>query len=173
MSNNQMQPNSAFSRIAQGLVKRLLSPVTIRNGDQAIQTTALWDTGATNTCISKSVIIDLNLVSTGRKTIHTPSGQAIQSTYLVDIDLPNNVPIRQIPVFGSELDSQGIGALIGMDIIGAGDFAVSNYENKTSFTFRMPSIKRTDYVEEIKAANVKASIALHGKGNTRKRHKKK
>ena len=30
--------------------------------------------------------------------------------------------------------------LIGMDIINLGDFAVSNHNGKTTFSFRMPSV---------------------------------
>ena len=52
-----------------------------------------------------------------------------------------------------------------------GDFAVSNNEGKLVFTFRVPSIKTTDYVAEAKVADIKARIPQHGKGNTRKRHK--
>lgn len=171
MVNNRMIPNSAFTTTAPALVNRLLNHVTIKNGDVSFETVALWDTGATNTCISQGLVSKLNLIPTGRKTVCTPSGQAIQSTYLVDIDLPNNVHIQQIPVFGSELDSQGIGVLIGMDIICRGDFSVSNFKGVTTFTFRMPSIKKTDYVAEINAENIRSKIPTHGKGNTRKRHK--
>ena len=36
--------------------------------------------------------------------------------------------------------------LIGMDIINLGDFAVSNVEGSTCFTFRMPSLEEFDFV---------------------------
>ena len=39
--------------------------------------------------------------------------------------------------------------LIGMDIIGQGDFAISNKNRKTVFSFRMPSQERIDFVEQI------------------------
>ena len=35
--------------------------------------------------------------------------------------------------------------LIGMDIIGSGDFAVTNSENKTVMTYRIPSVSRIDF----------------------------
>ena len=35
--------------------------------------------------------------------------------------------------------------LIGMDVICMGDFAVSNYNGRTAFTFRMPSMNETNY----------------------------
>jgi len=39
-------------------------------------------------------------------------------------------------------------ALIGMDIIGKGDFAVTNKDGKTTFTFRIPSIECIDFVKQ-------------------------
>jgi hypothetical protein len=36
--------------------------------------------------------------------------------------------------------------LIGMDIISAGDFVVTNYEGKTVFSFRIPSCECIDFV---------------------------
>jgi len=46
----------------------------------------------------------------------------------------------------------GADALIGMDIIGRGDFAISNFEGKTAFTYRTPSVAKTDYVEAMNKA---------------------
>lgn len=37
-----------------------------------------------------------------------------------------------------------------MDIIRLGDLSISNFNNDTVVTFRMPSSKRTDYVDESK-----------------------
>ena len=77
-----------------------------------------------------------------------------------------------VAVVDTEIGDQGIDLLIGMDIISMGDFAVSNHAGKLVFTFRVPSIKTTDYVAEAKAADIKARIQQHGKGATRQRHKK-
>lgn len=37
-----------------------------------------------------------------------------------------------------------------MDIIRHGDFAITNINNCTTFSFRTPSIKEIDYVKEYK-----------------------
>lgn len=58
--------------------------------------------------------------------------------------------------------------LIGMDIINKGDFAVSNYQNKTVFSFRMPSESLMDFVTGIKWAN-----AIKQKNAPKGRRKKK
>jgi hypothetical protein len=38
----------------------------------------------------------------------------------------------------------GTGVLIGMDIIGQGDFAISNYEGRTKFSFRIPTLEHIE-----------------------------
>ena len=48
-----------------------------------------------------------------------------------------------------ELSNDGsVGALLGMNIISTGDFAVSNYRGRTKFTFRSPSIAHVDYTKK-------------------------
>lgn len=37
--------------------------------------------------------------------------------------------------------------VIGMDVISQGDFAISNFEGKTIFTFRCPSVAKIDFKE--------------------------
>ncbi len=90
---------------------------------------------------------------------------------MVDIILPNDVKISDICVCDSDIGQQNLGVLVGMDIITQGDFAVSNCYGKTVFTFRVPSIQRTDY---IKQENFKKIIGVkHGDGNKKKKKHKK
>ncbi len=51
-------------------------------------------------------------------------------------------------MIGSEIGNQGIDLLIGMDIIGLGDFAVTNLNGVTQFTFRLPSVESIDFVNQ-------------------------
>ena len=169
--NRVLPPHSSFTSTQTPIQFRLISRATVRTANGQVEGKAQWDTGATNTCISKKVVDDLKLIPTGRKTVHTPSGNAIQNTYLVDIELPNNVTMTNVMVFGSEIGAQGIDVLIGMDIISRGDFAVSNFEGTTKFSFRSPSVKHTDFVQETNASNIMGKIQTHGQGSTRKRHK--
>ena len=81
----------------------------------------------------------------GINSIFTPAGEKIVNTYRLNIMLPNNVTAKNIVVCDSDIDGLKIGALIGMDIICHGDFAVSNFKGKTAFTFRIPSQKKIAY----------------------------
>lgn len=157
----------AFTITNTVLAKQLRTDATVFYNGKNITVPALWDTGATGTCISTSVANALGLVPTGLQSIKTPSGESTVSTYLVDIRLPNGVGIRDVPVCGSKIGDQGLGLLIGMDIIINGDFAISNYNGKTVFTFRIPSKQTTDYVKQITAE--KAIGPRHGSGTRKKK----
>lgn len=127
---------------------------------------ALWDTGATRTCISLNVAKDLGLIPTGKRNIQTPSGKGVVNTYLVSITLPNNVHLEDVEVCDSAIGEQGIGVLIGMDIITRGDFSVSNYNGKTMFSFRIPSRSITDYVAQLRTEKL---IGTHGSKKKKKK----
>ena len=49
----------------------------------------------------------------------------------------------------AQTDLTGIDVLIGMDIINRGDFAVSNRNGKTMFSFRIPSMSDFDFQSEL------------------------
>ncbi len=154
------------SKSTSGLSLQLKNEVNIISGGEKMEFVALWDTGATGTCISHDVVKKLHLQPVGKQSIRTPSGFATVNTYLVDIELPNSVVVKEVCVCESEIGSQGIGALIGMDIITKGDFAVSNYNGKTVFSFRVPSETITDYVSQFRAKRIAGS---HGRGKRKKK----
>lgn len=140
---------AAFTTSYSGLSKKLINNAEIVYQGRTFKTKfAQWDTGATDTCISENVVKSLNLVPIGLTNIQTPSGSKTVYRYIVDIILPSNVTIKDVEVNDCDIGKQGIDILIGMNIISLGDFAVSNYQNQTKFSFRIPSEKHTDYVQE-------------------------
>lgn len=156
----------AFTTRNSGLARQLINQATISCDSKKATATALWDTGATGTCISTDIVNQLGLIPTGKKTIQTPSGSSQVSTYLVTITLPNNVNVTDVEVCDSEIGSQGIGMLIGMDIITLGDLSVSNYEGETHFSYRIPSRERTDYVAKLRMESLIGP--KHGPGKRKK-----
>lgn len=135
----------SFTTRCQGKSLRLLNEVCIQISTGLLTVRAQWDTGASRTCIAQELVDELQLVSTGNQIAHTPSGKSIFNTYCVDLVLPNNIGLRDVPVMGSEIGKQGIDLLIGMDIIGIGDFAVSCFKGITQFSFRYPSLCDADF----------------------------
>jgi hypothetical protein len=107
---------------------------------------AVWDTGATNSVITENVIIQCQLKPTGITVVDTAQGSHRTETYLVGIVLPNLVGFPSVRVSKGTLTS-AYDVLIGMDIIGSGDFAVTNKDGKTVFSFRLPSTELIDFVK--------------------------
>ena len=118
---------------------------------------------------------DLKLVPIGKQIVATPTGSKEVDTFCVDTMLPNNVNFEGIIVIDSEIGSQTaggepIGMLVGMDIIGRGDFAVTNHNGRTIFTYRCPSVGSIDFVNQLVMKNKIGTP--HGKGNGKRKAKK-
>lgn len=58
--------------------------------------------------------------------------------------MPNNVIVQNVIVACADLGIN-IDLLIGMDIISLGDFAITNVNGKTIFSFRLPSVSIIDF----------------------------
>jgi len=118
----------------------------------------LWDTGASGTVITPKVAKELELIVTGKVIQHTASESLECNTYLVNLALPNNVMFTGHPV--GCLDIVGydhVDLLIGMDIIGRGDFAVTSLKGKTKFTFRVPGVLDLDFYKADTALRKRAA----------------
>lgn len=109
---------------------------------------AIWDTGATNCVITQAVIDACGLAPTGMAQVHGVHGPSTSETYLVNIALPNHVVITGVRVTKGDLIGADI--LIGMNIINRGDFAVTNLDGVTKFSFRIPSAESIDFVADSK-----------------------
>ena len=107
---------------------------------------AIWDTGATCTSITTKVVEECGLTPISVTEVAGVHGTQLSNVYLIDVYLPNHVIAKEVqavecPSLAGGLDD----ALIGMDIIGLGEFAVSNFQDKTTFTFRVPSMEEIDF----------------------------
>jgi uncharacterized protein YchJ len=152
----------AFTKKHDGITNRIITDVQLTQAfdpnnpptppPALVATTALWDTGATNSVITPSVAADLGVVPTGTIMVNSAHGSKPCNTYLVNLHLPNQVTITGVLVSECE-DTAHFGAIIGMDIIAAGDFSVTNVNNKTWVSFRIPSIASIDYVAEAQRLN--------------------
>ena len=122
---------------------------------------AIWDTGATNSAITKKVVDELGLKATGVREVRHADGKSVSNTYLVNILLPGGLMVGNVRVTEVKLipddntkDEWQPQVLIGMDIIGIGDFAVTNSDGKTTMSFRTPSITKINFVPEAKENNI-------------------
>ena len=106
---------------------------------------AVWDTGASVSVINVGVAHDFDLVQTGIQSVSTANGTYDAATYMCDLYLPNPAIMPDIEVAEANLGPD-LDMLIGMDVISRGDFAVTNLNDETWFTFRLPSIQRANFI---------------------------
>jgi predicted aspartyl protease len=111
---------------------------------------AVYDTGATQTAISPTVVNDFGLPSVGAAQVKTAGGGVTTSTHIINLALPNGVMFQMMRVTKADL-GEPFDVLIGMDILGTGDFAVTHHLDKTTFSFRWPSQDEIDFVAEAQA----------------------
>jgi len=152
----------AFTALFDKITDELTSPVKIYSdfitGRQSnappIEITALWDTGATGTCIKPYLKDKLNLRLLTTQTLLAGVGGEVQTCItLINIQLMHGVEIKDCPVYIADFPGDE-DILIGMDIINMGDFVVCNTDGKTSFSFTIPPLpERTDFVNTVKAVN--------------------
>lgn len=120
---------------------RICPPVDFSSGEmpQKVYTSqnAMWDTGATNTLISPKIIKALDLKPFGKSGISSANGIIETNTYLIHVGIATGSVITNI--LALEDDNEDYEVVIGMDIISQGDFAFSNKDGHSTFSFRIPS----------------------------------
>ncbi|MCX6258705.1 MAG: retropepsin-like aspartic protease [Bacteroidia bacterium] len=146
---SQVTVNS-LSVYANGIVRVIYSPVEIENlfTGAKCKSNALWDTGATGSAITKLLAESLNLPPIGKMDVKGVHGIQTRNVYAVKVILNNNNISFNLRVTECDdlTDDHSTEMLLGMDIISQGDFAISNFEGKTTMTFRQPSIQKIDFV---------------------------
>ncbi|GHV76946.1 hypothetical protein AGMMS49942_17670 [Spirochaetia bacterium] len=158
-----------FTKLYKVPVKKLTTPVNIlptASADKALrgvraEVSALWDTGATITCIKPELRdrFKLRMAETGSSMPIAGIGGIIKAGFtIVSIFLAHNFKIEYCPVY--VLDFPGnADMIIGMDIITMGDFVVCNAKGETSFSFAIPSFPdRIDLADKADAANRKNTV---------------
>ncbi len=108
---------------------------------------AIWDTGATGSVITQKVANDCGLKPIGMAKVYHAKGEATTPVYLASLFLASKVAFPQLRMIEGIIAGDAE-VLIGMDVIGQGDFAVTNKDGKTVFSFRMPSLERIDFAEQ-------------------------
>ena len=109
----------------------------------------IWDTGASISCVTNNIIERYNLTSIGKSDFFTGSHCESRSTdvYSIDLMFRDNFVFNNLRVLKIEKHDV-FDIIIGMDIISQGDFAVSNLNGSTSFSFRIPSMGTANFLNE-------------------------
>jgi predicted aspartyl protease len=97
---------------------------------QPVQVTALIDTGASVTAISQGIAQQLGLQPVGIQSVSTPSSpSANMPLYAIRVVL-NTVVFDVTAIEANGLAAQGIGALLGRDVLSQAVFVYIGYANE-------------------------------------------
>jgi predicted aspartyl protease len=162
-----IERGKSFTAKASGIARVLMSdcgicvaydPLSGKPHPKVEKFNAIWDTGATGTVITKKVVDALGLKPVSKTKVRHANGESIVNVYYINLFLPNQVAFKFIPVTEGILGDDA-NVLIGMDVITKGDFAVTNYNGKTTFSFRVPSLAEIDFNLDVVARESKPTIA--------------
>lgn len=104
----------------------------------------LWDTGATNSIISNGIAKALGLKPIKKALIAGVGGEIESYTYKTNLFFPKEGAwIKDLEVLSCDLEDNDI--IIGMDTITKGDFAITNKNQETWFSFRIPSEEHLEF----------------------------
>ena len=156
-SSKKISPESHPTAIFFDYKKKIFAIITKcgikdphRDGQAFAEYNAIWDTGATNSAITPGLAASLGLLPTGKAQFEGAFGGKTTNTYDIEVELPNNNIIKNINV-GEIEPAHDSDIVIGMDIIGRGDFAISGgrffsyctppFGNPTNFAKRAREVR--------------------------------
>lgn len=144
----------ALTIVSDKIESCIKTPITLKNTftGKSISTLAIWDTGATNSVITQSSALALGLIPVSKAVVNGVHGKKTVNVYYISVTLNNTkITIETQVTECSELSAdQKTGFLIGMNIITLGDFAITNFDGKTTMSFRVPSLQKIDFVRGLK-----------------------
>ena len=113
----------------------------------------LWDTGCTRTTITQAVADALSLKPFGTNSVNVVGGTRETKVYFIGIGLPNGMGITWLATLEGtfprpENPDEAFDVLIGMDVIGKCDFAITNHFGKTCFAIQTPSTGKFDFLQQ-------------------------
>ena len=114
----------------------LFNPITLSK----YETYAIWDTGATLSCIAPSVLEKLGLEPIDSIMIEGINSLERCNQVLLHVGLPNTIIISDVKPAVCIFGSPDLEFIIGMDVIKSGDFMIANDSGKTLFSFVTPPL---------------------------------
>lgn len=122
----------------------VIKPATNNKLEYCEAKDVLWDTGATNTIISRNIADALGLEPIQKVMIAGIGGNVEAYTYKISLYFAKEGAwIKDLEVLACDLEDNDI--IIGMDTITRGDLAITNKNGETWFSFRIPSQEHIEF----------------------------
>ena len=118
--------------------KALESYVAVGGEGSMMAVNALWDTGSTESLISKKIVKMIEPILKNKSKYVTRDVVIECETYAVSLSLSDEITFRDVLMKKADLSDKNVDIIIGMDIISRGDFEIRNYNNLVEFAFRIP-----------------------------------
>ena len=115
----------------------MIKPATNNKLEYCEAKDVLWDTGATNTIISRNIADALGLEPIQKAMIAGIGGNVEAYTYKISLYFAKE------GAWIKDLEDNDI--IIGMDTITRGDLAITNKNGETWFSFRIPSQEHIEF----------------------------
>lgn len=143
------------------------------NNEHGLKCIGIWDTGSESCLISNDIAQKLNLAVISYKIVVGVTDEQISPEYLINLFLPNGDSFKGISALvGDRLEDDE--CLIGMSIINKGDFAITNVNNKTTMSWRCPSVERINFQSDYeKAFKEQEEINRRQKKDTKRTQKRR
>ena len=98
-----------------------------------------------NNMVTEQVVDDLGLRVEGyTRVLHVGGIEESVPQFRINLAVFTDLHFPGVEVVSGKL--AGCDVIVGMDIINQGDFAVSNRNGATTFSFRIPSVEDFDFV---------------------------
>jgi hypothetical protein len=147
----------ALTLKAPGIIRSILIPVVasqsktlcdkFKRKKTEADVLALIDTEATNTSISNKLAASLGLKVIEQCEVEAAGGIHIANIYMIDVLLRDMVEFLNIRS-AEFIANDKFDIIIGMDILTKGDLAITNHDNRTVLSFRVPpDMAHIDFVE--------------------------
>ena len=131
--------NSIITNRYSGIINRLTTSLSIQecmdNAERFRIENALWDTGASSSCISEKMARNLGLRPVDTGVGISSIGQQDILYYIVDVCLSDDIVFKNMKIAGFPLENHNVDFIIGMDIISKGALTIRNNNGKTEVEF--------------------------------------
>ena len=101
--------------------------------------------------ISTEVVQEMDLIPVDAVKVRSLTGERESPVYLVNVTLHGASGLPDIKIEGVRVaagDLEVASVLIGMDIIGLGDFAISHENDEVLMSYRYPPLRTIDFARD-------------------------
>lgn len=130
----------SFTKKTEDYKNQIITIESVCSDNKIVSVKVLWDTGSGNTSISEKLCTEMGFERVDDTYVTTNNGKKLMKRYQIGVVLEDldKTCFKVWATSSTVLDNEEFDIIIGMDIIGRGDFAISknNQDYDTYISFR-------------------------------------